>query len=277
MTAAATGPSSANLFSTFSGEGNGLYRTRCEAFACSLLGQALIVGLLTYFTSCVMQSPPPGVRLQFPNLDDLPLVFSGHNGGGGGGRDALPASHGNLPRASLDTQIVSPTVIVPKEMPRLPVEETVMVASDIKLPQGGQIGDPFSRFSTLSNGPGGPGGIGTGCCGGIGPASGPFVGSGPPGIFPAGKQGVTVPQVIYNPEPGFSDEARQAKMQGIVILLVVVGKDGRTYNIRVGQSLGLGLDKKAIEAVSRWRFKPATLNGQPVATRIAVEVDFHLY
>jgi len=39
----------------------------------------------------------------------------------------------------------------------------------------------------------------------------------------------------------------------------------------------MGLDEKAIEAVGRWRCKPATLNGQPVATQIAVEVDFHLY
>ncbi len=58
---------------------------------------------------------------------------------------------------------------------------------------------------------------------------------------------------------------------------MIVGKDWHTYNIRVGQSLGMGLDEKAIEAVSRWRFKPATLNGQPVATQIAVEVDFHSY
>jgi len=86
-----------------------------------------------------------------------------------------------------------------------------------------------------------------------------------------------VPQVIYNPEPGFSDEARKAKEQGVVTLLLVVGQDGHTYNIRVRQSLGMGLDEKAIEAVGRWRFKPATLNGQPVATQIAVEVDFHLY
>ena len=86
-----------------------------------------------------------------------------------------------------------------------------------------------------------------------------------------------MPQVIYNPEPSFSEEARKSKTQGTVMLLLVVGKDGRTYNIRVGQSLGMGLDEKAIEAVSRWRFKPATLNGQPVATQIAVEVDFHLY
>jgi periplasmic protein TonB len=89
--------------------------------------------------------------------------------------------------------------------------------------------------------------------------------------------GVTVPQVIYNPEPSFSDEARKAKQQGVVMLLLVVGKDGRPYDIHVTQSLGMGLDEKAIEAVGRWRFKPATLNGQPVATRIAVEVDFHLY
>jgi TonB family protein len=89
--------------------------------------------------------------------------------------------------------------------------------------------------------------------------------------------GVTVPQVIYNPEPGFSDEARKSKTQGVVTLILVVGKDGRTYNIRVGQSLGMGLDEKAIDAVKRWRFRPATLNGEAVATQIAVEVDFHLY
>lgn len=86
-----------------------------------------------------------------------------------------------------------------------------------------------------------------------------------------------MPQVIFNPEPSFSDEARKSKSQGIVMLWVVVGKDGHPYNIRVGQSLGMGLDEKAIEAVNRWRFRPGTLNGQPVATQIAVEVDFHLY
>jgi TonB family protein len=58
-----------------------------------------------------------------------------------------------------------------------------------------------------------------------------------------------------------------------VLLLLVVGKD----DIRVRQSLGMGLDEKAIEAVNCWRFRPATLNGQPVATQIAVQVDFHLY
>ncbi len=275
MTAAPSGSPDPNLFSLFSQDRH-FYRARSEMFVLSLIGQGVILGLILYFTSFVIRNPS-GMVGKFPNFPELPLVFSGHNGGGGGGFDKLAASHGNLPRASLDDQLAAPTVMLPKAMPRLPVEETVLVAPDIKLPQGGQIGDPMSKFSVLSNGPGGPGGIGEGCCNGVGPSAGPHFGDGPAGIFPAGKGGVTVPEVIFNPEPSFSEEARKAKMQGVVVLLVVVGKDGHTYGIRVGQSLGMGLDEKAIEAVSRWRFKPATLNGQPVATQIAVEVDFHLY
>lgn len=63
----------------------------------------------------------------------------------------------------------------------------------------------------------------------------------------------------------------------MVVLLLVVGADGHTHDIHVQQSLGMGLDEKAIEAVRTWRFRPGTLNGQPVATQIVVEVDFHLY
>jgi protein TonB len=277
MTAASPGPGPV-LFSILSGENNGGYRARRETFLLSLLGQAAFLGLLIYFTSCVIRSAPE-IASRLPKFNELPLVFSGHNGGGGGGNhDPLPAWHGNLPRASLDPQLAPPTVILPKEPPKLAVEETVVAAPDMRMPQGGQIGDPMSQFSrVLSNGPGGPGGIGPGCCDGVGPSSGPGFGPGPSGIYPAGKMGVTVPQVIFNPEPSFSDEARKAKAQGIVTLLLVVGKDGRPYDVHVGQALGMGLDEQAIEAVNRWRFRPATLNGQPVATQIAVQVDFRLY
>jgi protein TonB len=275
MTAATPGPDP-NIFSIFAAENDGSYRARRETFVLSLLGQAAILGLLIYFTSCVIQHTPE-LAEKLPNLRELPLIFSGNNGGGGGNHDPLPASHGNPPPASLDPQLVPPTVIVAKEPHKLVAPETVVVAPEVPLPQGGQIGDMMSKFSMLSNGPGGPGGIGPGCCGGIGPSSGPGMGDGPSGIFPAGQKGVTVPEVIFNPEPSFSEEARKAKAQGMVLLLVVVGKDGRTHDIRVGQSLGMGLDEKAIEAVNRWRFRPATLNGQPVATQIAVQVDFHLY
>ena len=62
-----------------------------------------------------------------------------------------------------------------------------------------------------------------------------------------------------------------------MVLWVVVGADGRTKDIRVQRSLGLGLDEKAIEAVKTWKFEPARKDGQPVAVQINVEVNFRLY
>ena len=96
------------------------------------------------------------------------------------------------------------------------------------------------------------------------------------GVYKVGG-GVTAPRVIYAPDPEFSEEARKAKYQGTVVLWLVVGQDGRTHNIRVQQTLGMGLDEKATEAIRRWRFEPARKDGVPVAVQINVEVNFRLY
>ena len=58
---------------------------------------------------------------------------------------------------------------------------------------------------------------------------------------------------------------------------LVVGPDGRTHDIRVQQSLGMGLDEKAIEAIRQWKFEPGRKDGIPVAVQVDVEVNFHLY
>ncbi len=58
---------------------------------------------------------------------------------------------------------------------------------------------------------------------------------------------------------------------------MIVGADGRPPQIRVVGSLGMWLDEKAIEAVRNWKFEPGKKDGHPVATDIAVEVEFHLY
>ena len=89
--------------------------------------------------------------------------------------------------------------------------------------------------------------------------------------------GVSAPHLIYGPEPEFSEEARKAKYQGTVVLQVVVGSDGRTHGIRVAQSLGMGLDEKAIEAIRQWKFEHGHKNGVPVAVLVDIEVNFHLY
>jgi TonB family protein len=96
------------------------------------------------------------------------------------------------------------------------------------------------------------------------------------GVYKVGN-GVTAPRAIYMPNPDFSQEARDAHYQGTCVLALIVGADGLPHNIRVTAHLGMGLDEKAVEAVQKWRFEPGRKNGEPVAVRIAVEVEFHLY
>jgi periplasmic protein TonB len=89
--------------------------------------------------------------------------------------------------------------------------------------------------------------------------------------------GVSAPRATYAPDPEYSEEARKAKYQGVVVLWLIVGPDGRPRDIKVSRQLGMGLDQKAIEAVRMWRFEPATKDGKPVAVQINVEVNFRLY
>jgi periplasmic protein TonB len=277
MTAAPAGPSGNHIFSTFSEQSYGLYRARREVFLFSLLGQVLVVALLILFTGYVMNKPGVGPHISEEIASRLPVVFHGPSGGGGGNFDKLAPSQGALPASSV-IQLAPPSPLPSKDMPKLPVEATVILAPEIRLPPGSQIGDPWSKFSSiLSNGSGGPSGIGRGCCDGVGPGHGPGAGPGPGGRYLAGVDGVTVPRAIYSPEPAFSEEARKSKTQGNVLLILVVGADGSVHNVRLQQSLGMGLDEAAIEAVKHWRFQPATYKGQPVDAQIAIEVNFHLY
>ena len=95
------------------------------------------------------------------------------------------------------------------------------------------------------------------------------------GVYRVGG-GVSAPRVLYSPDPEYSDEARNAKYQGVCVLSIIVGPDGLPRDIKVFRSLGMGLDEKAVEAVKQWKFEPAKKNGQPVPVAINVEVDFRL-
>jgi len=96
-----------------------------------------------------------------------------------------------------------------------------------------------------------------------------------PGVYRVGG-GVTAPMLIAKVEPQYSDEARQAKYQGAVLLFVEVDPNGNPTNIQVRRSLGLGLDEKAVEAVRQWKFKPGTKDGVPVTVAASIEVNFRL-
>jgi periplasmic protein TonB len=204
-----------------------------------------------------------------------------HGGGGGGTHDKLPTSGGSAPRFAQE-QLTPPTVIVASESPKLPAEPTVVGPPDIKLPQLGQTGDPRAAIlNPPSNGVGHGGGIGSGQGGGVGVGYGPGVGDGRGGGTGGGVYriggGVSAPRAIYEPDPEYSEEARQAKYQGSVMLWAVIDAEGRPRELRIARPLGMGLDEKATEAVSRWRFTPALKDGRPVAVQIGIEVVFRLY
>jgi TonB family protein len=202
-------------------------------------------------------------------------------GGGGGDRSPLPASKGRAPRPSL-RQFTPPMAVVNNPQPKLEMEPTLVMPPDVKLPNVNMPvwGDPLAKVGPPSNGPGSGGGIGSGSGGGIGPGKGPGFGPGEGGgigggIYRVGG-GVSAPIPIYRPEPEYSEEARKAKFQGTVVLSIVVDERGSPTQFKVIRPLGLGLDEKAIEAVQKWRFKPAVKDGKPVAVLATVEVNFRL-
>jgi TonB family protein len=88
--------------------------------------------------------------------------------------------------------------------------------------------------------------------------------------------GVSQPELVFKVDPEYSEQARKAKFQGTVVLNLVVQRDGSVRDIKIINSLGLGLDEKAIEAVKQWRFRPGQKNGQPVDVSAIIEVTFRL-
>jgi protein TonB len=201
------------------------------------------------------------------------------SGGGGGDRSLLPASKGRLPKQS-PRPFTPPMILVSAKEPVLLMEPALLTAPEMTMTNLPQWGDPLSNGLVYSNGPGTGGGMGDGDNGGIGPGKGPRHGPGPGG--PGGVElksahgAFTAPKVVYQVDPEFSEEARRAKHYGTVILVVDVDTTGRAVNFRIAKSLGLGLDEKAMEAVSRWKFRPAQRDGKPVRVAATIEVNFHL-
>lgn len=203
-------------------------------------------------------------------------------GGGGGDRDKLEAPKGALPKVKTDLPMAPPAIVVRNMNPKLTVDPSIVAPPNIPLPQAGELGDPLSKIvGPPSNGIGVGGGLGNGSGGGVGSGRGPGVGPGYGGGYGGGiyrvGNGVSPPVAIYDPEPDYSEEARKAKYQGVVVLAVVVGPDGKAHDPRVQRSLGMGLDEKAMEKIREWKFEPAKKDGKAVAVLVSIEVSFHLY
>jgi TonB family protein len=97
-------------------------------------------------------------------------------------------------------------------------------------------------------------------------------------VFIPRTNGATPPHLISpHAEPEYSDKARRKRIQGGVLLALLVTADGKPTDIHVTRPLGNGLDEEAVKTVRQWRFTPAMKDGNPVIAKISVEVNFHLY
>ncbi|HZO57121.1 MAG TPA: energy transducer TonB, partial [Bryobacteraceae bacterium] len=87
---------------------------------------------------------------------------------------------------------------------------------------------------------------------------------------------VSPPHLIYKVEPAYTEEARDAKITGVVKLSVVIERDGVANEIKVIESLDPGLDANAILAVKQWQFEPGKIDGKPVRVSAEILVNFRL-
>ena len=126
-----------------------------------------------------------------------------------------------------------------------------------------------------------PGGVVGGIPGGVLSEVLRSTGGGPaPATTPAPKR-IRVParmaeaNLVYDVAPKYPPEAGRARIEGTVVLLAVIGKDGSVEDVRVKSGLSV-LAQAAIEAVKQWRYRPYLLNGEPVEVDSQITINFTL-
>jgi TonB family protein len=105
------------------------------------------------------------------------------------------------------------------------------------------------------------------------PASPPPAEAAPPiEIVP----GVVPPERIYAPRPAYTEAARLARIEGLMVLRAIIDRQGRVRDVQVVRGLPLGLVESAVSTVGRWRYRPATRDNRPVEVYLTITIHFGL-
>ena len=251
--------------------------TTIAAFA----ARAIAVGSVPHADPAAVR-PLDVTQLVFIAREPLP---SGGGGGGGGNRQYGPirlaqsVGHDKIAlRSAKPARPAIPDADAALELPSLP--RLILDAKPLASGSYEQMGLPTGGVSFgTSTGPGSGGGVGEGVGIGIGSGEGPGLGPGSGGGLGGGvyRPGgtVTPPRLITEVRPAYTPDALRRRIQGAVVLELIVTRDGRPSNIRVVRSLdGSGLDEQATIAASQWRFEPGRLAGAPVDVQVTVILDF---
>lgn len=90
------------------------------------------------------------------------------------------------------------------------------------------------------------------------------------------REVTTRPKLVSFSKPAYTLKALARRIEGVVKLKIVVGKNGRVQSVSVVRKLGGGLDEKTVRAIKRARFSPAVYNGQKVACQMIVPIRFKI-
>jgi TonB family protein len=248
---------------------------------------AILLIALFFVGKKIIETVKPPLMATNIDLTDFkgPQAANKAGGGGGGGdHSIIDPTKGKLPKIEKDP--VTPPQVQTVDKPKLAMEAAINVQKDLVLPDNPLLPNIGMKNSVnvqlQSNGQGNGGGMGTGYGDGLGSGNGNGYGPGTGGNAGGGLYrvggGVSAPVQLNDVQAEFSDEARRAKYQGVCIVQIIVDVHGNPQNPRVVRALGMGLDEKAIEAVMKYKFKPAMKDGKtPVPVPVNVEINFRLY
>ena len=269
-------------------------RSRAAATTAAIHAFVVVVAIILMIASPATTGSP--IDPDGPALTRLVFVADPGPGGGGGGgglRQPLPPPPAEREgRNRIDSPVPpreEPVAVEPRaepepepiqhrEMPRIvaPLMEVAADSRDVRGLIDAARALPASRSRGTGRdsgvGAGAGRGVGEGQGAGIGPGTGAGTGGGPyrPG------SGITAPAIRLEVQPDYTEDARRQRIEGEVLLEVIVLADGSIGNIRVLRGLGYGLDEAAIRAMRQWRFVPARRYDVPVDVVVEVAMEFRL-
>lgn len=265
------------------------------------LSSTLHLGMVAaaVFVTTLTTTPSANTLAAIERADPMRLVFlarPGPGGGGGGGglvQKAPPPKALREGRRALSSPIparVPPRPIEPAAAPvepRPPVLNAeslpIVVAPIVAAPADSRtrIGILMETAAeTDSHGPGRGGGAGSGTGTGLGEGDGPGIGPGTGGGTGGGPyrpgSGIEAPRLLREVKADYTEEARQRRVTGDVVLEIIVRRDGSVGEVKVLEGLPGGLNDRAVRAVRQWQFAPARRQGTPVDVVVEVAVEFTL-
>ena len=247
-----------------------------SAFAVSLLAHGIPLLLILMVTARV--NPGINVTRTAATLS-APATWIREAGGqsSGGNIDPRPPRIRQLSSAD-ETPTRTPERSVVSQNPA-PMYEVPIVTTIPALQVLPGIESPFTSIASADGTmPGGGDSASLDRGAGSGNGGGPRGNTGSGGDpFHVGN-GVTAPSLIKEVKPQYTSAAMRARIQGAVIVQVVVMPDGSVGAARVVRSLdpAFGLDQEALDAVKLWRFSPGRFRGEPVPVTVDIELTFTL-